>query len=32
MLGLWDAVTSSHDLFQGYHDGERAPNVEWIYP
>ena len=31
MLGLWDAVTSPHDLFQGYHDGERAPNVEWIY-
>ena len=31
MLGLWDAVSSPHDFFKGYHDGERAPNVEIIY-
>ena len=31
MLGLWDAVTSPHDLYRGYHDAERAPNVKWIY-
>ena len=31
MLGLWDAVSSPHDFFKGYHDGERAPNVEMIY-
>ncbi|MBR5550002.1 MAG: DUF2235 domain-containing protein [Kiritimatiellae bacterium] len=31
MLGLWDAVSSPHDFFKGYHDGERAPNVELIY-
>ncbi len=31
MLGLWDAVSSPHDAYRGYHDGERAPNVEWIY-
>ncbi len=31
MLGLWDAVTSPHDMYRGYHDGERTPNVKWIY-
>ena len=31
MLGLWDAVTSPHDSFKGYHDGDRASNVKWIY-
>ena len=31
MLGLWDAVTSPHDMYRGYHDCERAPNVKWIY-
>ena len=31
MLGLWDAVTSPHDRHKGCHDGERAPNVKWIY-
>ncbi len=31
MLGLWDAVSSPHDFFKGYHDGECAPNVEWVY-
>ena len=31
MLGLWDAVTSPHDMYRGYHDCERAPNVSWIY-
>ena len=31
MLGLWDAVSSPHDFFKGYHDGERAANVEIIY-
>lgn len=31
MLGLWDAVSSPHDFFGGYHDGERASNVKWIY-
>ena len=31
MLGLWDAVSSPHDFFKGYHDGERAPNGEIIY-
>jgi len=31
MLGLWDAVTSPHDVFKRYHDAERAPNVKWIY-
>lgn len=31
MLGLWDAVTSPHDSFKGYHDRARAPNVKWIY-
>ena len=31
MQGLWDAVTSPHDFFKDYHDGKRAPNVEWIY-
>lgn len=31
MLGLWDAVTSPHDSFKGYHDRERSPNVKWIY-
>lgn len=31
MLGLWDAVTSPHDFFKGYHDGKRASNVKWIY-
>ena len=30
MLGLWDAVSSPHDFFRGYHDGERAPCVERI--
>ena len=31
MLGLWDAVTSPNDIYRGYHDCERAPNVKWIY-
>ena len=31
MLGLWDAVTSPHDMYRGYHDSERAANVSWIY-
>ncbi len=31
MLGLWDAVTSPHDVFKDYHDGKRASNVKWIY-
>lgn len=31
MLGLWDAVSSPHDMYKGYHDSERAPNVKWIY-
>lgn len=31
MLGLWDAVTSRHDMYKGYHDNERASNVKWIY-
>ena len=31
MLGLWDAVTSPHDVFKDYHDGNRASNVKWIY-
>jgi len=31
MLGLWDAVSSPHDFFNGYHDGKRAPSVEMIY-
>ena len=26
MLGLWDAVTSPHDMYRGYHDSKRAPN------
>ena len=31
MLGLWDAVSSPHDIYCGYHDGEKAPNVRRIY-
>ena len=31
MLGLWEAVTSPHDMYRGCHDCERAPNVGWIY-
>ncbi len=31
MLGLWDAVTSPHDVYSGYHDGECAPNVRRVY-
>ena len=31
MLGLWDAVTSPHDVYRGYHDGEKAPNVAHVF-
>ncbi len=30
MLGLWDAVSSPHDFYCGYHDGVPAPNVESV--
>ena len=31
MLGLWDAVSSPHDIYCGYHDGEKSPAVRRIY-
>ncbi|MBQ6137991.1 MAG: DUF2235 domain-containing protein [Kiritimatiellae bacterium] len=30
LLGLWDAVTSPHDLYRGYHDGEKSPVVAHV--
>ena len=31
MLGLWDAVSSPHDFYRGYHDGLRAASVARVY-
>ena len=31
MLGLWDAVSSPHDFYRGYHDGLRAGSVARVY-
>ncbi|MBQ9430682.1 MAG: DUF2235 domain-containing protein [Kiritimatiellae bacterium] len=30
LLGIWDAVSARFDIYQDYHDGEKAPAVELV--